>query len=1189
LTKEQRQEATTKLRARGFRGFDLAKFDPTHTTRTIVEGFDLSFPVDTYRSGRSIHDFVPIEQVMFAAEQRLSVFKLINNINPADYNKYLPGDEIAGLSMEMSLLYDHDTEQHSIVGLARYKELRKNYLKSRNTKADFNQADSLELITLANNITAQLDPLTSFNFDSTAERVEIESILSKVEAAHDSITNIQNKTLNRASQFIGTYLGLPQAVVDTLASEDSYGQIVAALKQKYDLSQIDVLRESGASNFDKMRKQVGALFAITENQTELADIILDESNTRLTEKLGTSYSLLGYDSAEAATADIQDVVTYLRAYQQTASEAGVSMASVLRKVGEHYIFTSANLAASIMGVGDSVKKAAGSMLNPFEFDAVVQTIGYGGTSLIGEAYNTLIPLLDSLTIQTATLTSHASSSTFKALLDTAIQAEPEDSDLGRAMAKLLDSSALEKRYAGTVGLLANMQQIVRDALKPKEGAGTLLELFNKEIVIAGENKPVTFKHVLSDFFESLGSPTSHNKAMATYVGDFVRAEMGPFIAKRDDGTGSFLPNERSSHFGYEVRGFGALLMLSTFAKAESKDLASIFLNDFGLKDYYESWLEDRNISHKVKPLEQFITDYIGSALIRTQAEFATSNLEKNVELVYNPLLRMLTSIKEGNVDGYSETEQQKYIDLYDRFTALTTDRTPTHKEKVQLVAESIVASLEARRADHGILGHNMLMFLRASAMATNSLNKLEDNDLLDKVEDRYSVANALVLRQAAAAMMRGKSDMSQIMYMASNKLSIITRIAADYEVSDTLNGRQAAEKELGVQIRSMLEPLGFQPGELNALTNFLMTKDNQGQYTNLKALTDSSAAFAATTKHLQEASSIQARGANASHQELNQLDKLNAMLRLVVTEDGSGGVAGFNVDPLVELNSLFDQSGALITLFEGMSKRLDVEYKASLDDHRLIMKHSAGAEAVGVFAAPLLFALAGTKMPTDERVALFAFDVFQGYTEILNRVESTQHLVANTAPSVQTNKVADSFRFARLRQALRSDGIVMGAITGFSQEMLYRGVAEGANQLIQATIGERVRKNPKVGNVVATMGAEILSTVVAQGFARAVFKRRGSPYEQPATMDMLLIMDQIVDQAWRAAEYAQEQAIGNVYVSDAEYALNLDIEMTAILSDIESNIETGLLTVSELGGDSLDDVTIKDSRFQNAVVIADYT
>jgi hypothetical protein len=253
------------------------------------------------------------------------------------------------------------------------------------------------------------------------------------------------------------------------------------------------------------------------------------------------------------------------------------------------------------------------------------------------------------------------------------------------------------------------------------------------------------------------------------------------------------------------------------------------------------------------------------------------------------------------------------------------------------------------------------------------------------------------------------------------------------------------------------------------------------------------------------------------------------------------------------------------------------------------MKHSAGAEAVGVFAAPLLFALAGTKMPTDERVALFAFDVFQGYTEILNRVESTQHLVANTAPSVQTNKVADSFRFARLRQALRSDGIVMGAITGFSQEMLYRGVAEGANQLIQATIGERVRKNPKVGNVVATMGAEILSTVVAQGFARAVFKRRGSPYEQPATMDMLLIMDQIVDQAWRAAEYAQEQAIGNVYVSDAEYALNLDIEMTAILSDIESNIETGLLTVSELGGDSLDDVTIKDSRFQKAVVIADYT
>ena len=49
--------------------------------------------------------------------------------------------------------------------------------------------------------------------------------------------------------------------------------------------------------------------------------------------------------------------------------------------------------------GTAAMKASGETLDPFQFDAAIRSIGEGGSKLIGDAYNTLMPLLDQSMIE----------------------------------------------------------------------------------------------------------------------------------------------------------------------------------------------------------------------------------------------------------------------------------------------------------------------------------------------------------------------------------------------------------------------------------------------------------------------------------------------------------------------------------------------------------------------------------------------------------------------------------------------------------------------------------------------------------------------------------------------------------------------------------------------------------------------
>jgi hypothetical protein len=262
-------------------------------------------------------------------------------------------------------------------------------------------------------------------------------------------------------------------------------------------------------------------------------------------------------------------------------------------------------------VSNFMKKAAGSILNPFEFDSITKIIGLGGSSVLGQAYNTFLPLMDTPMLSSALVS-------VTNMLD---GSDPNEFDY--LPKSILDSlrttetkTTLKEQYHGTVALLGDIQQAVRDSLKPKSSSG-ILQILNETLDI--DDKRMTLGEYLNQE-DPVKSPIIQDKEKLQVLSKVLYSKIGT-----DLGQGSFLT---SSSIDYGVTGIGALANIATYVTTRDRDFTSTFFDDntrdkISFLTAYEQSLAQGSTG----TMKEFVEKHIVSQVQRSQASYLVSRID----------------------------------------------------------------------------------------------------------------------------------------------------------------------------------------------------------------------------------------------------------------------------------------------------------------------------------------------------------------------------------------------------------------------------------------------------------------------------------------------------------------------------------------------------------------------------------
>lgn len=241
-------------------------------------------------------------------------------------------------------------------------------------------------------------------------------------------------------------------------------------------------------------------------------------------------------------------------------------------------------------VAKLTSNAGGTAMSSKSFEGMQSVIGAAGTSLIGEAYNAITTLMGKSIIARGIAESFVNPSQhtgvhtgteqsfpdsgqtmlditkghFEALFPTGHQwgagADPEQkAQMDEARNILADvfnnragdlASASLNRAQNLTGLLANVQQTVRDSLKPKQD-GTMLDSIRSSKLGKSNNT----------ILDILVSADSTNDERYVAMRKFLGEEAGEAIMN--------ISNETTYRDRYQVTSFGALFLMSDFMRTET--------------------------------------------------------------------------------------------------------------------------------------------------------------------------------------------------------------------------------------------------------------------------------------------------------------------------------------------------------------------------------------------------------------------------------------------------------------------------------------------------------------------------------------------------------------------------------------------------------------------------------------------
>jgi hypothetical protein len=740
-----------------------------------------------------------------------------------------------------------------------------------------------------------------------------------------------------------------------------------------------------------------------------------------------------------------------------------------------------NLAMGLQGVNKRLEKAAGQLLSPFEFDAGIQVIGYGGSTLIGEAYNTLIPLLDRLMMQQA-VTSVIDMS-YGGLDDQrSLQEEFRKGGLEEWLTKEYRQK-VKSNFHSTVAFLGNFQQIVRDAIKAKDskdGKGGFLWLVNEEYNIKGQTLGEYLSSIPDD--DITGAQDSMEKVKT--ITNFLMTKMGPNI--RADGFYT------APDFDYQFTGFGALMLLADFSKTEDKDLYKKFIlpdevggeQKFNLEAAYKAWhgnrlksssdLDESNVSPNL--VKRFLSETILDMLQRAQSNFLASvqpgdgqqldllkraaeytlskpKLVPEKDKAYTEAVTkylqdiginythsdnnqiVVTSkdaeytLKRGEFNPYTGEHLIENYDTAKSFDIFLENKMRASDHNTLLITEVIYQFIKERNKQGGF-DATTIEYLKTMAEARGQfIGSKGENTPEQKIE----MGNVMVFNQMIRNIQRGKETTpDSALYLASYKLHTMADIIKEFAMEDVYDSKQ---KQKVVVVRSLVESLSASQEEKNQLTAILM-KDNV-----FEILAGNTAALTKLVEHTNEVQFLKGQREDIDYNQ-RRADLSNYLATVI--QHGRDGMPNLDYIRQLEYGERYTKQNADI-LETQLAQRVGID---NIDlnkpqDVKSVYRHTANIEIAGALAVPLIFALAEKGLQFNERLALGTLDFTQSLVEVMDMPTTFTHKYMSKEEMLtkQQESLSSAFRQARIRQAIKSEGIMTGTLQGISQELLFRSLS----------------------------------------------------------------------------------------------------------------------------------------------------
>jgi hypothetical protein len=425
-------------------------------------------------------------------------------------------------------------------------------------------------------------------------KTEYGKALTELEEHNKAINKLLAKGTDDIKKSLETYLGLPDYVTGESQRHAAMTDVDLStiLQQKFDTRQLGALEK----HYEASKGMVDLLANKLIDTSPVTSALLTAAQTFKENRQNNRAALENINIQDLSTSlELPELATKgLLEHLAEVDHPRLMDIPTLQSQVKKYVTTNVNIQMSTESLSNTLEKGSGLLLNPFQYDPAISVIGQGGSTLIGEAYNTLIPLMDSLVMESSML--NVASMSYGTGDAEGLRALFNQYSLAHLLSDE-NKSSLQRRFEASNRLLENFQQIVRDALKAKDKGA--FESFINDKVYEG----TTLGEYLNLLPEEGITGVEDSKNKIRVLNNFLATKLGPNIS--DD---AFL--EPSTNLRDAITGFGAINLLADYTRTKDEDIYKKFIDPdsstsdhYSLKTEFERWLGEQEAANKVKMAE----------------------------------------------------------------------------------------------------------------------------------------------------------------------------------------------------------------------------------------------------------------------------------------------------------------------------------------------------------------------------------------------------------------------------------------------------------------------------------------------------------------------------------------------------------------------------------------------------------
>lgn len=904
---------------------------------------------------------------------------------------------------------------------------------------------------------------------------------------------------------------------------------------------------------------------------------------------------------------------YKELYKEDISAADVQLAYELRhelnlfgpKGGdiryhdrlENYFTKLSSLGSAFFNVNKMTSKAAGQVLTTRDFDTIQTIFGEAGTSLIGEVYNAFAPLVDSAIKSNAMTRSLDNKPFLNALAKNIQKLMTHEDESVRQRAQALyghfgfdreDNSEVidqlkhqyNKEFGALSGLLATMQQAVRDSLKPKESSGGLKQLLTKDIAqkleqVEGETE-----------FE-------RNKNRARYINEeIIQKNLGPDIDKSQRNTvftkylstiniNGINVQESVDRSDPGLSGFGAMLSLYSFSQAdEGEEFESLLRDSKGdlnmMGALYEEQFAEKNIDKK-----EFLASYLISTLERTQAAFIAESIGSGLDR--NKFIEASLKFYETNSSSknLSDLEKQQ-IGLIDQYKKGLAKVEKSGAGLGQHMDDFVQAMILSEVKDRKGLDTQGLLKVREKIQLTKTLRnrnpKGSYQGLLTHIESALDAANV--------AFRRGLNIRDQV-----SALGVLLQGINNYE-NMPADGADASFEEKGMYLNliSMMQPgSSALPEELQEIyAQSLVMGSGEESQSPIQLLMANEAAIDAMMSSVDMMSRMKEQVLNI--EDPNDPERLKIEERIQEVEEyvrnvtTNGYMTRQQYYEMQEMALGSDQAVMDEIQQEMTDKQNALKQEAAKPiqtEPDSLFSHDPKMEFVGALLAPLALGLLTEPPEFDDRMGALGFDLLQSVAFMNTAPETLVHKV--TKEQEYINEANNNAQRNRIKDLIRQEGFVKGGLQASLQELMFQSASKISYGLIDNALSKgQVSKKMTTTRGMGVIAAETLSTMLALSVSKTAAGNVTSFTGDSESLVQEKMFEEFQEFVWQAAEEALiSYTDPDIEVNDTAENQSVDFYAQAAPGEITSDIERGMIVIDELGQEIAAET--EDADFANMI------